>query len=381
MSDEMQDQNVEQEQPVEETEQEPETEQELEDEDLKTTEQESDSSEEDEEEPTPSKYHRPTFKEIKSKFPNFFKEFPEMREVYFREREFTNLFPTVEDAQEAFNQSVAFQAIERDLRQGSVSSLIQALSAVDPEATERLAENFLYDVYERSPDLYYRVLNPILERFVKAVYDEGQRTNNESYKAAALYFSQFAWGHTDIDKLGKEQPQRVDPKLEQEKQKLIQQRAQIESQRYQEVHSQVSARAQKLLLNEIVKDIAGVKFDNNYVRDSVVRDIFSRINEVLTADSNHMRLMHSLWQKAYREGFSPESRNRLVTTLLARAKRIMPAIRKEIISQLGKNEEEEVQKPVGGKVTPMQTQQQKVDWSKYKSDTDFLNEFVARKKR
>lgn len=343
-------------------------------------EQESESSEEDEEEPVPSKYHRPTFKEIKAKFPSFFKEFPEMREVYFREREFTNLFPTVEDAQEAFNQSVAFQAIERDLRQGSISSLVQALSNVDPEATERLAENFLPEIYERSPDLYYRVLNPILERFVKAVYDEGQRTNNESYKAAALYFSQFAWGHTDIDKLGQEEQPRVDPRIEQEKRKLAQQRAAIETQRYQEVHSQVSARAQKMLINEIVKDIAGVKFDNNYVRDSVVRDIFSKLNEVLTADSNHMRLMHSLWQKAYKEGFSPESRNRIVTTLLARAKRILPAVRKEIVSQLGRNEEvEEVQKPVGGKVTPMGQQQNKVDWSQYKSDIDFLNEFVSRK--
>src|SRR5438445_13483185 len=47
-------------------------------------------------------FDRPTIKAIKAEFPEFFNKFPELKESYLREIEFTKIFPTVEDAKEAF---------------------------------------------------------------------------------------------------------------------------------------------------------------------------------------------------------------------------------------------------------------------------------------
>jgi len=57
--------------------------------------------EEEEEEELELGPRRPSFKEIKEKYPDFFKTFPELREAFFRESEYTKIFPTVEDAKEA----------------------------------------------------------------------------------------------------------------------------------------------------------------------------------------------------------------------------------------------------------------------------------------
>ena len=95
-----------------------------------------------------------------------------------------------------------------------------------------------------------------------------------------------------------------------------------------------------------------------------------------------MRLMNSLWQKAAKEGFSPESRNRLVTTFLARAKRILPAVRKEIVSQLGKKEKVSQPKPIGGKAKPASSNSsgsKKIDYSQFKSDRELMDALVDKK--
>src|SRR5271169_344060 len=46
---------------------------------------------------------RPTFKEINAKFPTLFKDFPGLKHAFFKEREYSALFPTVEDAKVAAN--------------------------------------------------------------------------------------------------------------------------------------------------------------------------------------------------------------------------------------------------------------------------------------
>ena len=55
-----------------------------------------DESEEEEDEPKVTYYDRPTVKQIKDKYPDFFKSFPQLRDMYFRESEFSKVFPTID---------------------------------------------------------------------------------------------------------------------------------------------------------------------------------------------------------------------------------------------------------------------------------------------
>jgi len=48
----------------------------------------------------------PTYKEVHTKFPTLFKEFPNLRHTIFREQEYTKLYPTVEDAKDAKDKGI-----------------------------------------------------------------------------------------------------------------------------------------------------------------------------------------------------------------------------------------------------------------------------------
>lgn len=367
--------NFEQEQ---EQEQETKSESESEPEPEPESEEESEEEPEEEEESPEKKYRRPVFKEIKEKYPDFFKDFPDMREVYFRESKFSTLFPTIEDAEEAFNKASSFDTLASDLISGSTELLVEELSKAGREHLERVAENFLPTLYKKDQNLYFSIISPYIGQFVRNLYEEGKRTNNDNLKAAAQIAAQFGWGTTEIDKVGL-QPKKVDPEIEEEKKRLLTEKQRIEQERYFEVYNAVAERAQKILITEIAKH---VPLSDTYKKSAAVRDIFEKVNEVLTADQRHIRLMNSLWQKARNNGYSIESRNRLISTLIARAKQIIPGVAREILSEA----EPESEKVSGGKASPLgnignPTRTGKVDWSKFKSEREFLDAFVEKKGR
>lgn len=358
-------------------------EEELQDEEVE--EEEPEEEEEEEEELQPSKYHRPVFSELKKEYPDLFKKFPDLREVYFREAKFSTLYPTVEDAEEAFNKASNFDTLSQSLLSGSPKLLLDELEKSGKDKVASVAEKFLPAVLEKSQDLYYSIVSPIVEGFVLNLYKEGERTNNENMKNAALYAMQYGWNHMDPEMLGKPK-KATSPEIEEEKKRLADERNKIHTEHYREAYTAVDSRAKKLLVTEISKAVSSIP--DEFSRSAAIREIFEKTNEVLSADERHMRLMNSLWQKAQKSGFSPESRSRLVTTLLVRAKQILPAVSREIMAQI--NPKKEVKKVVkksdaGGKIQPKEKEAEssmftqpkgKVDWSKYKSGKNFLDAFV-----
>src|SRR5690349_5181558 len=46
-------------------------------------------------------HERPTFAQIKAKYPDILKDFPSLRSIYYREQQFSDLLPTPADAKEA----------------------------------------------------------------------------------------------------------------------------------------------------------------------------------------------------------------------------------------------------------------------------------------
>src|SRR6266568_7493147 len=93
-------------------------------------------------------YERPTYKEITSKYPDFFKEFPTARHVFFREAEFTNLFGDVDTAKEAAEKSKDYEFFEEKLTSGDPKDLLNALKESD--SLSEFAANFLPSLREAS---------------------------------------------------------------------------------------------------------------------------------------------------------------------------------------------------------------------------------------
>src|ERR1700734_523018 len=152
---------------------------------------ESESEEEPEEEPVKIPYDRPTVKEMNEKFPGLFKEFPGLKEAFFREAQFTKLFPTVDDAQEAFNDNEAFNSLSDSALSGDPVPLIDSIEKADKKALEVFSAGFLPALYKKSPEVYSTVLAPILQNLVRQFYQSGK---DDNIKNAAIHLADFLYG-------------------------------------------------------------------------------------------------------------------------------------------------------------------------------------------
>ena len=63
-------------------------------------------------------------REILKKYPNLFKDFPYLERSYYREREYTELLPTVEDAKLAVEKSQILDAFEQDVANGNIQTIL-----------------------------------------------------------------------------------------------------------------------------------------------------------------------------------------------------------------------------------------------------------------
>lgn len=319
---------------------------------------------------------RLTFKEITAKFPTLFKEFPQLRHTFFREQEYSNVFPTVEDAKEANQKAQNYSYLEQDILAGNPGNLLVSVAQSDPAAFAKVVNNFLPTVYSLSKDTFYEVTQPILVNALQAAYKDGTETGNKNLATAAQYINRFLFGTADIDQtrpIVNRQAPPPDPErqqFEQEKGRFIQGRTrEFEA----DVHKSAEAEIRKL-------SAAGLDPENQlneFTRNSIIDKVVAQVGAVLLKDTKHLAMMNSLWKRAFQSGLTPEYKTRILQAFLSRAKEVLPTIRTKVRSEaIGTAKAKAPIKRVTGAGTsskPLgQVNPRKVDWNKT-SDLDILN--------
>ena len=130
-------------------------------------------------------HNRPTVKQISEKFPEIFKEFPELKHAIFREFKYTQLFPTVEDAQEASETVENYENLSELLLSGdkeNLRSFLDSIEETNKSAINDLAVNFLPALYEKDKQTHFKAVTPMLEDVVKTWYRHAVNSNDEDEK-------------------------------------------------------------------------------------------------------------------------------------------------------------------------------------------------------
>jgi len=63
-------------------------------------------------------------KEILAKYPNLFKDLPYLEKAYYREQKYTELLPTIKDAEEAVAKAQTWDKLESDLTEGNLKDIL-----------------------------------------------------------------------------------------------------------------------------------------------------------------------------------------------------------------------------------------------------------------
>jgi hypothetical protein len=340
-----------------------------------------DTSEEEDSEKPKIPFDRPTIKELKTEFPELFKKFPQLRESYFREIEFTKLFPTVEDAKEAFEENESFTTLSDSVLSGDPAPLLESIGKTDKKALEIFSMSFLPELYKRDGTMYNQVVTPIFQNLVQALYkDKDENTQN-----AALVLAEWMFGSDGdgVAKGTKSVAKNIQPTEEQKRLKDTKEEQTATA--FRNSAGRVQTTVEKGLESLILKSLS---FDPNKVFSPSLRkmgsqEVAKRLMEQLKQDQGHMTVMGARWKRARANGYTTDDESKIVSTYLARAKSLIPSIASKVSSaMLGtktKAAEKKGEKAItfskqtnSGRSVSNGKSSNKLDYSKM-SDLDILN--------
>ena len=347
---------------------------------------------------------RPTFKTINEKFPTLFKVFPDLKEMYFREAEYTKIFPSVEEAKEVHERQQDYVWMEESILSGDPARLGEFMDSVEQGkkgALESMAQNFLPALLNTSRDTYYNVTTPFIQEFLRSIYSDGLKSSNDNLKNSALHMAKSVFGDTKFVtsetpiKMGKT-PSKEES---QERSKFEQEKKDYQQTRYRDFKGGVDEKAKSNLQSIIKRGLDPESALTPYMSRIIIEDVFNSINDLMEKDTRYMSAINSLWKKADRAGFVGEWESRILSTYLERAKSLLPSVRSKAMSEaLGhgnaqsRKKVDDAQKDKGrrdvspsgksssgegkGSKTPDAS---KIDWENT-SDEDFLNDKITLRK-
>jgi hypothetical protein len=261
---------------------------------------------------------------LKESYPKIFKEFPELKDVIFQNREYNKIFGSVEDATEAREKAQILDDISETTLKGDPTELIAALEKTERGRTEQFATNLITQIRKTNADMYYRVTDPVIASALKAAETHAAKSGDKNLLLATKYLATFVFGDQEIPAFGGKKE--IDP----ERAKFEEEKRQEQEKRYQENQKSIYDYTERKLDAMIREGLDPDNVYNNFVREALADKVMSRIGQTLKADKAFQGQMTALWKQAHKNNFDRESKQKIAHTYLAKAKRIMPAIRSKI---------------------------------------------------
>ncbi len=295
-----------------------------------------DEVEEKEEKDEPVGSYGLSAKSLEKKFPAIFDAFPSLRGVIYREKQYADVFATIDDAKEAATKINGMERLEDSLLSGSSELLFDGLKRANPKAYESFSDNFLPTLYKQDRESYLRITKPIITGIIKNAIKEGRELGNKNLEYSGMHLSNYIFGRAipEDEPVKDTQPSPDQQQLEAEKRAWAQARK-------VEFEDGIGSDAGTKLKSEISKLIDPGKAMKSFERTAAIKEVERLIGAELEKDKQHMSIMNSLWSRAQKERFAADWKPRIISAYLGRARQLLPAVirqvRNEVLGESGSN--------------------------------------------
>lgn len=272
---------------------------------------------------------RPTFGQLRGKYPNIFKDFPDLRNVIARETEFSKRFPNLQDADEILQQVENYQVIEKKLETGDPQQFLDMLGNFNQNTQRKFIADFLPTLHKNNRNAFLAITDPIFKSAFRSAITAAKQSGNTDLEASALNMHKFIFGDENIE-AGVKKPT-VDPSIEEERAQLEAEKKRIFQTRHTEFIESVRVSADRDIDRVIFKALGDDLSD--YQRKAITRDVKESLAKDLRDDNPHTKLMSTLVERASKAGYGKEWKDRIQSAYLSRAKVALPGIIKKVKSE------------------------------------------------
>lgn len=322
----------------EDADKEEETEEEKDDLEIKDEDKEIDSEEEDDEiEEKESEELSVRVKDVKAKYPDFFKEFPDVKNAIFRAQAFTEVFPSPKEAQEAQQRSESLAEIERDLLgDGDPDKLLGIIHKHDKSKLESITFRTLAFLQDQDKEAYLEVAAIPIKQLLRGAFNRGGRDeqgNLTNLGKAALVLHNWYFNNDELNEKvkGEGAQQKVESKEEKEYRSKIDA---LNAKQLNEFNNSVDNSYVKRMDNHIREGLDKDDRLTPMMKNLLVKEILGEIKSQLSKDPRYMGTLKSLYNQAAKSEYANDFKSRIVSTALARAKSLVPEMRKKYVAEM-----------------------------------------------
>lgn len=298
-------------------------------------------------------------KEILAKYPKLFKDFPYLEKAYYREQQFTEVYPTIQDARISAEKAQILDRTEREIMNGDISSVLMAAKQENQEVFNRIADNYLPTLRRIDQQAYYHVLSGVLKDTIVTMVRESRNLGEQGapLQAAANILNQFVFGSQQFQP---HQPLSRQPRPDEQQREyeIRQQDQQRVMTQFTTVKDELQLKADNVLKSTIDGHIDPRGTMSDYVKNHATQEAFENLESLLAKDARFRSLLDKLWQKSFESGFDKESTDRIKAAYLSKAKTLLPSVIKKARNDAlrgrsnGKAEDEIELTPKKGPITP-----------------------------
>lgn len=269
----------------------------------------------------------PKRKEILAKYPDIFKDFPQLEVAMYREKKYAEILPTIEDARAAVEKSQILDDHEEEILKGSTESMLSAVRDNDKEAFARLVDNYLPNLHKVDQHAYYHTIGNVIKHTIISLVRDAKATGRDELGDAASILNQYMFGTTQFthpQNLAKEDV--ADPKVKDKEEEISQREQEFIDRQFNAVKDDLGTKVDNILRNTVDKAIDPNQSMTEYVRKIASREVLEGLEDMMAKDTRFSNIYDRLWEKAYESNFSQESVDRIKSAYLSKAKTLLPVL-------------------------------------------------------
>lgn len=293
-----------------------------EDEDNKKEKKDEDDNEEDDETRIEAP---PRIRDIEAKYPRIFKDFPFLSKMMARDKQYTELFGSFDEAKEVAGKVEDLNKFESQLLSGDTREILQTIKNTDTKAFDKIVDNYLSALETVDKDAYFEVCGNFAKRVVMGMVTEAKRSGDEDLHKSAEQFYKYLFGTTQW-----ENPKiRVKEEKTDENKELETERLEFVRERFEVARDDLQARVDNTLKSTINEYIDPKGLMSVYEKKNAVREALDQVHEEIRKDDLYIKNLNKLWRASSIEKFSKSSLDKIRSSYLGRAKSsISSAIKK-----------------------------------------------------
>ena len=308
----------------------------------------------------------PKRQEILAKYPDIFKTFPSLEKAMYKERAFTEIFASLDDARTAAERASTLDEAERQLFSGDVSEILKNVKNANEQSFLKIVDNFLPILEKIDNQAYLHFVSNIARHFVARVWEEGDRIGKDTDDGKALHQTASLMNRVILGSTKWQPPSPLAKPVSEDDKKVSEERAQILAERLKEVTEDLDNKAHNTIEATIRHYIDPKNIMTKYVKEKAVEDVARRLDKEIAADDQFKTYLDTLWKAVVSSNFSRQSQEKVKATFLGKARSllgpIIARVRKEALvnaPRVSKKDDEEVDVEVNERVSAKERAEQK----------------------